>query len=110
MGTRFVTTEECDASPESKQAYLDASEGQIEIIDSPVGMPGRAIFNKFIQRVREMELHNPSHVLSIALRPVISLRVLTVSCLLCTMHLKETWKMDMHFVVQTPIVLKSFRQ
>lgn len=53
MGTRFVTTEECDASPEFKQAYLDASEGQIEIIDSPVGMPGRAIFNKFIQRVRD---------------------------------------------------------
>ncbi|MDD2524723.1 MAG: nitronate monooxygenase [Bacteroidales bacterium] len=53
MGTRFVTTEECDASPEFKQAYLDASESQIEIIDSPVGMPGRAIFNKFIQRVRD---------------------------------------------------------
>ncbi|MDD4636083.1 MAG: nitronate monooxygenase [Bacteroidales bacterium] len=53
MGTRFVTTEECDASPEFKQAYIDASEGQIEIIDSPVGMPGRAIFNKFIQRVRD---------------------------------------------------------
>lgn len=53
MGTRFVTTEECDASPKFKQAYLDASESQIEIIDSPVGMPGRAIFNKFIQRVRD---------------------------------------------------------
>ncbi len=53
MGTRFVTTEECDASPEFKQAYIDASEGQIQIIDSPVGMPGRAIFNKFIQRVRD---------------------------------------------------------
>src|SRR4030043_105703 len=42
MGTRFVTTEECDASPEFKQSYIDAEEKDIEIIKSPVGMPGRA--------------------------------------------------------------------
>ncbi|MDP4277184.1 MAG: nitronate monooxygenase family protein [Bacteroidota bacterium] len=53
MGTRFVTTEECDASPVFKQTYLDADEKDIEIIKSPVGMPGRAIFNKFLQRVKE---------------------------------------------------------
>jgi NAD(P)H-dependent flavin oxidoreductase YrpB (nitropropane dioxygenase family) len=53
MGTRFVTTHECDASEGFKQAYIDAAEKDIEIIKSPVGMPGRAIFSSFIQKVRE---------------------------------------------------------
>ena len=53
MGTRFVTTDECDASHGFKQAYIDADEKDIEIIKSPVGMPGRAIFSNFIQKVRD---------------------------------------------------------
>jgi nitronate monooxygenase len=53
MGTRFVTTHECDAPQAFKQAYLDADEKDIELIKSPVGMPGRAIFSRFIQKVRE---------------------------------------------------------
>ena len=53
MATRFVTTDECDASQAFKQAYIDASEKDIEIIKSPVGMPGRAIFSSFIQKVRD---------------------------------------------------------
>jgi nitronate monooxygenase len=53
MATRFVTTEECDASPAFKQTYIDAEEKDIEIIKSPVGMPGRAIISKFIEKVRE---------------------------------------------------------
>jgi nitronate monooxygenase len=53
MGTRFVTTDECDASQGFKQAYIDASEKDIEIIKSPVGMPGRAIFSDFIRKVKE---------------------------------------------------------
>jgi len=53
MGTRFVTTEECDASPKFKQSYIDAEEKDIEIIKSPVGMPGRAILSSFITKVRE---------------------------------------------------------
>ena len=52
MGTRFVTTEECDASPEFKQSYIDAEEKDIEIIKSPVGMPGRAIISNFIEKVK----------------------------------------------------------
>ncbi len=55
LGSRFVTTTECDASVEFKSQYLQAHEGDIEIIKSPVGMPGRAIFNKFIERVRNGE-------------------------------------------------------
>jgi len=53
MGTRFVTTEECDASPGFKQSYIDAEEKDIEIIKSPVGMPGRAILSKFLTMVKE---------------------------------------------------------
>jgi nitronate monooxygenase len=53
MATRFVTTEECDASPAFKQTYIDAEEKDIEIIKSPVGMPGRAIISNFIEKVRE---------------------------------------------------------
>lgn len=52
MGTRFVTTNECDASEGFKQTYINASERDIEIIDSPVGMPGRAIMNSFIEKIR----------------------------------------------------------
>ena len=53
LGTRFVTTEECDASEAFKQQYLDAKEEDIEIIKSPVGMPGRAISGSFINQVKE---------------------------------------------------------
>jgi len=49
MGTRFVATYECDASMEFKQAYIDCKKEDIIIIDSPVGMPGRAIKNAFIK-------------------------------------------------------------
>ena len=51
MATRFVATHECDASQEMKDAYVNANEENIEIIKSPVGMPGRAIRNKFIDTV-----------------------------------------------------------
>lgn len=51
MGTRFVATEECDANVAFKQAYIDASQDDIVIIESPVGMPGRAIRNDFLSDV-----------------------------------------------------------
>ena len=51
MATRFVATEECDADIKYKQAYIDARKEDITIIDSPVGMPGRALRNKFIQHL-----------------------------------------------------------
>lgn len=51
MGTRFVATHECDASGEFKQAYIDCSRENIIIIDSPVGLPGRAIGGKFFDRL-----------------------------------------------------------
>lgn len=52
MATRFVATHECDASGEFKQAYIDAKEEDVEIIQSPVGMIGRAIRNNFLDEVK----------------------------------------------------------
>jgi len=49
MATRFVATYECDASDEFKKAYIAAKKEDIKIIHSPVGMPGRAIYNEFIK-------------------------------------------------------------
>lgn len=51
MATRFVTTYECDASEKFKQAYIDSKKEDMVIINSPVGLPGRAIKNAFIEEV-----------------------------------------------------------
>ena len=50
MATRFVATNECDASIEFKKAYVNAKDEDIKIIKSPVGMPGRAIYNDYIKQ------------------------------------------------------------
>ena len=55
MATRFVTTKECDASDAYKQAYIDAKKEDIVIVKSPVGMPGRAIHNAFLDKVNAGE-------------------------------------------------------
>ena len=52
MGTRFVATEECDADPAFKESYVHARKEDIEIIQSPVGMPGRAIHSSFLEKVK----------------------------------------------------------
>ena len=51
MGTRFVATHECDADIAFKQSYIAAREEDIAIIQSPVGLPGRAISNRFLEQV-----------------------------------------------------------
>ncbi|HKL09071.1 MAG TPA: nitronate monooxygenase [Bacteroidales bacterium] len=51
MGSRFVTTEECDASIKFKEMYIHSEEKDITLINSPVGLPGRAIRNKFVDQV-----------------------------------------------------------
>ncbi|MBA5851688.1 nitronate monooxygenase [Clostridium sp. cel8] len=53
MGTRFVATEECDASIEYKNMYVNSKEQDIKFIKSPVGLPGRAIENEFIKRAKK---------------------------------------------------------
>lgn len=53
IASRFVATYECDASDAYKQAYLNAKPEDIRIVQSPVGMPGRALRNQFIQNVEQ---------------------------------------------------------
>ena len=55
MATRFVTTNECDANIKFKEEYIKSNKGDIIIIESPVGMPGRAIKNKFLESVKRGE-------------------------------------------------------
>lgn len=55
MATRFVCTHECDAHENFKKAYINAKKDDITIIKSPVGMPGRVLKSKFVQRVKNGE-------------------------------------------------------
>lgn len=55
MGTRFIATRECDAPDTFKQAVLKALAEDLLIVQSPVGMPGRALRNRFIRDVAEGE-------------------------------------------------------
>jgi nitronate monooxygenase len=51
MGTRFVATHECDADPLFKQSYVDARKEDLMVIKSPVGLPGRALKNSFLEEM-----------------------------------------------------------
>lgn len=55
VATRFVTTKECDAASEYKEAYVKAKKEDICIVKSPVGMPGRAVHNAFLEKVERGE-------------------------------------------------------
>lgn len=52
IATRFVTTKECDAPDAYKMAYINCKKEEIEIVKSPVGMPGRAIHNEFQEKYK----------------------------------------------------------
>ena len=51
-----MATKECDASEAYKEAYINATEEDVNIIQSPVGMPGRALHNKFIKNMEKARL------------------------------------------------------
>ncbi len=53
LGTRFVATYECDASDEFKETYVQSDLSDIKIIKSPVGLPGRTIFNNFLSEAEK---------------------------------------------------------
>jgi NAD(P)H-dependent flavin oxidoreductase YrpB (nitropropane dioxygenase family) len=55
MATRFVCTEECDADPAFKQAYLECGAEDIGLILSPAGLPGRAL-TRNVGRIRQADL------------------------------------------------------
>lgn len=48
LGTSFIATKECDASDKFKEALIHAGNKDIRLIESPVGLPGRAIENNFL--------------------------------------------------------------
>ena len=50
MGTSFACTYEGAASDRFKQAYIDATEEDVVIIQSPAGLPGRALRSPFIDK------------------------------------------------------------
>jgi NAD(P)H-dependent flavin oxidoreductase YrpB (nitropropane dioxygenase family) len=51
VASRFVATYECDASDAYKEAYIRANAEDVRIVSSPVGMPGRALNNRFVEMV-----------------------------------------------------------
>ncbi|MBZ8178576.1 NAD(P)H-dependent flavin oxidoreductase [Oscillatoria salina] len=50
IGTRFITTHECDADIRYKEFHLHATPEDVVIVPSPVGMPGRALKNAFAEK------------------------------------------------------------
>lgn len=53
MGTRFVCTHEAEASEKFKQCYVNASKEDVVLVKSPLGLPGRALNNKFVQNLSQ---------------------------------------------------------
>lgn len=51
MATRFVCSVECSVHEAFKQMYLNSRKEDIIEMESPVGMPGRAIRNKLINEI-----------------------------------------------------------
>ena len=51
MATRFIATHECDADIRFKEAHVNCTKDDLIIIKSPVGIPGRAIRNRFLEEV-----------------------------------------------------------
>lgn len=70
MGTRFVTTFDCDAPDDYKEAYIQATKESIQIMKSPVGMPGRAIENEFMKKSRMGKIaHEKCHLCVVSCNP-----------------------------------------
>ena len=51
IATRFIATEECDASSEYKRRIIEAKKEDAVLVPSPVGLPGRALKNSLIEKV-----------------------------------------------------------
>lgn len=61
IATRFIATQECDASEAYKQRMVEAAAGDVRIVKSPVGMPGRALNSPLIRRLAQGEQLQPEH-------------------------------------------------
>jgi Dioxygenases related to 2-nitropropane dioxygenase len=59
MATRFVLSKECSVADAFKKMYLNAREEDVVIIKSPVGLPGRALRNPFVNALKRGEAPEP---------------------------------------------------
>lgn len=60
MGTRFIATKECDAADAYKQVFVNAKKEDIQFVNSPAGLPGRAIETAFTKHIRQERIA-PTH-------------------------------------------------
>lgn len=51
MATRFLATDECSLPLNCKQLIVDAERDDMMIINSPVGLPGRAVRNELVEKI-----------------------------------------------------------
>ena len=59
IATRFVLSEECNAAPEYKAVHQKATEDDVVLITSPVGMPGRALRTEFVEKILKKQAPKP---------------------------------------------------
>ena len=68
IATRFIATDECDASQRYKEIMVAAKEQDICLVKSPVGMPGRALRSPLVERI-SLNLRTPIKKCIDCLRP-----------------------------------------
>lgn len=56
IATRFIATYECDGADQFKQKIIDATKADIQLVDSPTGLPGRAIMSAFMEKTANMRI------------------------------------------------------
>lgn len=59
MGIRFAASEEANGEQSLKECYLKADRKDIVIINSPVGLPGRAIRNEYAMKIVDGTVEPP---------------------------------------------------
>lgn len=59
IATRFVLAEECNAAQEFKKAYQNAKKEDVVLITSPVGMLGRALKTKYVEKIIDKSVPKP---------------------------------------------------
>ncbi|KNZ69604.1 2-nitropropane dioxygenase [Thermincola ferriacetica] len=59
MGTRFVASLESNVADAFKQLYVKARPEDVVVLESPVGLPGRGLLNKFTERLFNGETLTP---------------------------------------------------
>lgn len=54
VATRFIATYECDGSAAYKEIILGARPEDVRLVQSPVGMPGRALWSPLLERLQAL--------------------------------------------------------